>query len=104
MTVLPSGARTLDGLPLPTLIAIKPKAKRQVMGLPEGIAAVKEAARASFDETVELALKLGIDPRRGDQMVRGATLLPHGTGKAIRLCVFAKDEAAAAARAAGGCG
>eukprot|EP00887_Chlorella_sp_A99_P002182 scaffold21.g2182.t1 len=98
---LPSGAYTLEGLPLPALILVKPKPKRQPVGLAEAIAAVKAAARAKFDETVELSVNLGIDPRRGDQMVRGAVMLPHGTGKPIRVCVFARDEAAAAARAAG---
>lgn len=63
---------------------------------------MQAGARAKFDETVEISLRLGIDPRRGDQMVRGATMLPHGTGKAVRVCVFAKDEAADAAKAAGG--
>lgn len=101
LTELPSGVRTLDGLPLPALILVKPKAKRAVVVLPEAITAVKAGTKAKFDETVELAIKLGIDPRRGDQMVRGAVVLPHGTGKPIRLAVFAKDEAADAARAAG---
>ena len=101
LSELPSGVRTLDGLPLPTLIVAKAKARHSMVGLPEAISAVKAGARAKFDETVELAIKLGIDPRRGDQMVRGATLLPHGTGKPVRLAVFARDEAAEAARTAG---
>lgn len=58
-------------------------------------------SRAKFDETVELSLALGIDPRRGDQMVRGATQLPHGTGRSVRVAVFAGPEDVAAAREAG---
>ncbi|GAB4821525.1 hypothetical protein N2152v2_008571 [Parachlorella kessleri] len=95
------GLRTLDGLPLPTFIPTKVKPRREPVPLLDAIKQVQAQARANFDETVELALRLGIDPRRGDQMVRGATMLPHGTGKAVRVCVFAKDEAAEAARAAG---
>ena len=57
--------------------------------------------RARFDETVDLALNLGIDPRRGDQMVRGATELPHGTGRAVRVAVFATGQDAIAAQEAG---
>lgn len=58
-------------------------------------------ANARFDESVEVAFNLGIDPRRGDQNVRGAVTLPHGTGKSVRVGVFAEDEAAELARAAG---
>lgn len=54
-----------------------------------------------FDETVDLAIKLGVDPKQSDQMVRGATVLPHGIGKAIRVAVFAKGEAEKEAREAG---
>jgi large subunit ribosomal protein L1 len=69
--------------------------------LAEAIALVKASKRRKFDQSVELAINLGIDPRRGDQMVRGATSLPHGTGRSVRVCVFARDGAAAEARAAG---
>ena len=58
-------------------------------------------ATAKFDETVELAINLGTDPRRGDHMVRGVASLPHGTGKTVRVAVFAQGDAAEAARAAG---
>ena len=57
--------------------------------------------RAKFDETVEVVMRLGTDPRRGDQQVRGAVILPHGTGKAVRVCVFAEGEAAELARQSG---
>lgn len=96
------GYRALDGLPLPRFIPVRVKDRRDPVSLQEAIKLVQSQAKANFDETVEIALKLGIDPRRGDQMVRGATVLPHGTGKTLRVCVFAKDEAAEAAKAAGG--
>ena len=53
--------------------------------------AVKTLASAKFDESVEVALRLGVDPRHADQMIRGAVVLPHGTGKKVRVAVFAKD-------------
>jgi large subunit ribosomal protein L1 len=62
---------------------------------------VKKAANAKFDETVEVAVRLGVDPRHGDQMVRGTTTLPHGSGKVRRVAVFAKGEKADEAREAG---
>ena len=54
-----------------------------------------------FDETLELAIKLGTNPKRGDHTVRGAAVLPHGTGKSVRVCVFAEGEDAEKARDAG---
>lgn len=69
--------------------------------LDEAVQLVKKAAPAKFDETVELAVKLGIDPKRADQQVRGAVVLPHGTGKTVRVLVFAKGEKAKEAEAAG---
>ena len=63
---------------------------------------LQAGATAKFDETVELAINLGTDPRRGDHMVRGVASLPHGTGKVVRVAVFAQGDAAEAARAAGG--
>ena len=69
--------------------------------LDEGIALVKEAAAAKYDETVDLAVNLGVDPRKADQMVRGAVVLPHGTGKTSRVVVFAKGEKAEEALAVG---
>src|SRR5439155_10240017 len=62
---------------------------------------VKKTATAKFPETVDVAIRLGVDPRHGDQMVRGTTNLPHGTGKVRRVAVFAKAEKAAEAEAAG---
>ena len=62
---------------------------------------IKERATAKFDETIEIALNLGVDPRHADQMVRGVVELPHGTGKTIRVAVFAKAEKAEEARKAG---
>ena len=58
-------------------------------------------ANARFDESVEIAYNLGTDPRRGDQQVRGAVTVPYGTGKTVRVGVFAEDEAAELARSAG---
>ncbi|SVE59391.1 uncharacterized protein METZ01_LOCUS512245, partial [marine metagenome] len=69
--------------------------------LPEAIRLVKETASTKFDETVELALNLGVDPRHSDQMVRGAVSLPNGTGKTVRVAVFAKDAKAEEAKEAG---
>ena len=67
----------------------------------EALALVKAVASAKFDETVEIAMRLGVDPRKADQMVRGTVALPSGTGKHVRVAVFANGEAADAARAAG---
>lgn len=58
--------------------------------LEKAIEALKKVATARFDETIELAVRLGVDPRKADQMVRGAVVLPHGTGKSVRVLVFAK--------------
>ncbi len=67
----------------------------------EGLALVCKTATAKFDETVELHVKLGVDSRHADQQVRGAIVLPHGTGKTVRVLVFAKGDKADEARAAG---
>ena len=67
----------------------------------EGLALVCKTATAKFDETVELHVKLGVDSRHADQQVRGAIVLPHGTGKTVRVLVFAKGDKAEEARAAG---
>ena len=67
----------------------------------EALDLVKSLASAKFDETVEIAMRLGVDPRKADQMVRGTVALPAGTGKDIRVAVFAQGDAAAAASAAG---
>jgi large subunit ribosomal protein L1 len=62
---------------------------------------LKDNAKTKFDETIEVAMNLGVDPRHADQMVRGTVSLPHGTGKSLRVAVFAKDAKADEARAAG---
>ena len=67
----------------------------------EAIALIKKAATASFDETVELHLRTGADPRHADQQVRGVTVLPHGIGKQVRVVVFTQGEAMATAEEAG---
>ena len=69
--------------------------------LGEAITLVKQGAKAKFDETVEMSVGLGVDPRHADQMVRGVVALPHGTGKTVRVAVFAKGDKADAAREAG---
>jgi large subunit ribosomal protein L1 len=69
--------------------------------LPEAIALIKSNARAKFDETIELSMNLGIDPRHADQMVRGLVGLPNGTGKTLRVAVFARGPKAEEATAAG---
>jgi len=70
-------------------------------GPDEAVAVVRETGSKKFDSTVEVALKLGVDPRKADQMVRGTVILPHGTGKVARVLVFATGAAAEAAIAAG---
>ena len=67
----------------------------------EAVKMIKERATAKFDETIELSMNLGVDPRHADQMVRGMVSLPKGTGKSIRVAVFAKGDKADAAKAAG---
>ena len=69
--------------------------------LAEAVRVVKENAKAKFDETIEIAMNLGVDPRHADQMVRGTVNLPNGTGKAVRVAVFARGDQADEARAAG---
>jgi large subunit ribosomal protein L1 len=70
-------------------------------GIDEAIALAKSNATSKFDETIEVALNLGVDPRHADQMVRGVVSLPKGTGKSVRVAVFAKDAKAEEAKAAG---
>lgn len=67
----------------------------------EAVSLLKEIAGASFDETVELAVKLGVNPKHADQQVRGATVLPHGIGKTVKVVVFAKGDKAREAEEAG---
>src|SRR5918996_1639724 len=67
----------------------------------EALQALKEVSTVKFDESVDVAVNLGVDPRRSDQTVRGSTVLPHGTGKTVRVAVFAQGAKAEAAREAG---
>ncbi|MBR6039288.1 MAG: 50S ribosomal protein L1 [Clostridia bacterium] len=67
----------------------------------EGLEAVLNSAKAKFDETIEVSVRLGVDSRHADQQVRGAIVLPHGTGKTVRVLVFAKADKAREAREAG---
>jgi large subunit ribosomal protein L1 len=75
--------------------------RNKLYKLDEAIKMVKARASAKFDETVEIAINLGVDPRHADQMVRGVVNLPNGTGKTVRVAVFAKDAKADEAKAAG---
>jgi large subunit ribosomal protein L1 len=74
---------------------------RKTYGLSEAVQMIKSRASAKFDETVEVAINLGVDPRHADQMVRGVCVLPNGTGKSVRVAVFARGDKADEARAAG---
>lgn len=67
----------------------------------EAVNLVKQTGKAKFDETVEISVRLGVDPRHADQQVRGAVVLPHGTGKKVKVLVFAKGDKATEAEAAG---
>jgi large subunit ribosomal protein L1 len=69
--------------------------------VPEAVAIVKKGAKSKFDETVDMAVRLGVNPKHADQMVRGAIVLPHGTGQKLRVLVFAKGEKEREALAAG---
>lgn len=73
----------------------------KLYGLDEAIALLKERATAKFDETIELAMNLGVDPRHADQMVRGVCNLPNGSGRTVRVAVFARGAKADEAKAAG---
>jgi large subunit ribosomal protein L1 len=75
--------------------------REQLYGVAEAVDLIKGLARTTFDETVELAFRLGVDPRKADQIVRGTLSLPSGTGRTERVAVFAAGEQAAEARAAG---
>ena len=75
--------------------------KNQVYSLKDAVKIVKENAKAKFDETIDIAVNLGVDPKYADQMVRGVCSLPHGTGKMVRVAVLAQGEKADQAKAAG---
>jgi large subunit ribosomal protein L1 len=75
--------------------------REKLYGLEEAIKMVKERAKSKFDETIEIAINLGVDPRHADQMVRGVVTLPNGTGRTLRVGVFARGAKAEEAKAAG---
>jgi large subunit ribosomal protein L1 len=75
--------------------------REKLYALPEAIKMVKERATSKFDETIEVAINLGVDPRHADQMVRGVVTLPNGTGRTLRVGVFARGAKAEEAKAAG---
>jgi large subunit ribosomal protein L1 len=74
---------------------------RDLISVEDAVALIKKAASAKFDETLEIAMNLGVDPRHADQMVRGVVTLPNGTGKTVRVAVFARGAKADEAKAAG---
>jgi len=75
--------------------------RNKLYGLDEAVKLIKDRASAKFDETVEVAMNLGVDPRHADQMVRGVVNLPNGTGRSVRVAVFARGDKAEEAKAAG---
>ncbi|TCT21064.1 LSU ribosomal protein L1P [Melghiribacillus thermohalophilus] len=83
------------------LEALKLIDRTKAYGINEAVELVKKTATASFDETVDAAFRLGVDPKKADQQIRGAMVLPHGTGKTQKVLVFAKGEKAREAEAAG---
>lgn len=93
-----------EQVPYPTIIPVVKRPQKVTIDLVDAIRLVKTSTnekKRNFVETVEAHVMLGVDPRRGDQMVRGALTLPHGTGKTVRVAVFAEGPAADEARAAG---
>ncbi|WP_028316580.1 50S ribosomal protein L1 [Desulfatibacillum aliphaticivorans] len=90
------------GKPGKKFLESKKKVNRDLKyGVLEALQAAIESSYAKFDETVDVAVRLGVDPRHADQMVRGTCVLPHGTGKDVRVLVFAKGEKEAEAKEAG---
>ena len=82
--------------------AVRAKVEAQKLyPVAEALTLIKETANAKFDESVDVAIQLGIDPRKSDQAVRGAAVLPEGTGKTVRVAVFAQGDKAEEAKAAG---
>ncbi len=75
--------------------------RKKLYGITEAVGIVKNGAKSKFDETVEIAMNLGVDPRHADQMVRGVVTMPNGTGKTMNVAVFARDAKAEEATAAG---
>jgi large subunit ribosomal protein L1 len=83
------------------LAAVAKVDRERLHSVPDAVTAVKQAAFAKFDETVDVAVSLGVDPRHADQVVRGTCALPHGTGKTVRVLVVAQGDRAKEAEAAG---
>ncbi len=82
--------------------AIREKVKRgEIYSIDEALQLLKDTSKTKFTESVDVAIRLGIDPRKSDQTVRGSTVLPHGTGKTVRVAVFAQGENADKAKEAG---
>ena len=81
--------------------AVKAIDRDKVYAPAEAVSLIKAAAKRKFDESVDVAIRLGVDPRKADQMVRGTVSLPHGTGKSVRVAAFAAGEAATQAKEAG---
>src|SRR5512145_187089 len=75
--------------------------RTKMYSVEEAVSIAKKTARTKFDETVDLAVNLGVDPKQADQMVRGTVVLPHGTGKKVKILVFAKGEKEKEARDSG---
>jgi large subunit ribosomal protein L1 len=91
----------MAGMGKRTVAARKNIDPQKVYGVSEAVKIVKGNAKAKFDETIEVAVNLGVDPKHADQMVRGVCVLPNGTGRTVRVAVFARDKKADEARAAG---
>ena len=81
--------------------AIEQIDRNEKYAVPQAVGLLKQTAYAKFDESVDMDIRLGVDPRNADQQVRGTVILPHGTGKTVRVAVFAKGDAAEEARKAG---
>ncbi len=81
--------------------SLQPSDREKFYAVDEAISVVKQNATAKFDETIEVAMNLGVDPRHADQMVRGVVTLPAGTGKTVRVAVFARGDKAEEAKGAG---
>lgn len=81
--------------------AINEKIALRAYGFADAVALLKEVSTVKFNESVDISINLGVDPKKSEQALRGATLLPHGTGKTVRVAVFAQGAQAEAARAAG---
>ena len=82
-------------------VPVRPVERHRRYPIPEAIGLLKETATAKFDETIEVSMRLGVDPKKSDQMIRGSVCLPHGIGRSLRVIAFAEGDVAAAAEEAG---